>query len=76
MRTLILIALDTVVRMLLGVVKGVGYELFDDGFEGWSEIGDDLVGLPVSVERFTNNARGASRLRRGDTNTSMIWSCS
>jgi hypothetical protein len=45
------IAFDSVVGVLLGVVKRVGDEFFDDGFERLGEIGDDLVGLAVSVER-------------------------
>jgi len=47
------IALDAIVGVLLGVVKRLGDEFFDDSLEGLSEIGDDFVRFTVSVERST-----------------------
>jgi hypothetical protein len=41
------VAFDSIVGVLLGVVERVGCHFLDDRFEGLSEIGHDLLGRAV-----------------------------
>jgi hypothetical protein len=47
---------------LLGVVKRVWDEFFDHGLEGLGQIGHDLGGLGVSVERSAEECSGCSEV--------------
>ena len=60
-----MIALDTIVFELLGVVKGVRNQLLDDGLECSGEIGDDLVGFPVNQECSTEERSGCFEVASG-----------
>ena len=57
-----MIAFDAVVGVLLGVVKRVRDELFDDGLECLGEIGDDFVWFAVGVERWVEECSGGSKI--------------
>jgi hypothetical protein len=58
------VTFDPVVRVPVGVVERVGQDVLDDVLEGRSEVGHNLRGLAVSLERLGEEAacRGDCRV--------------
>ena len=57
-----MVTFDTVVGVLLGVVKRVREKSFNHGLECLGEISDDLVRFAVGVERTTEERLGRSNV--------------
>ena len=68
-----MVCLDSIVRVLLGVVERARQELIDDGDERPGPVGHDLGRLAMVAERRREEPARSLESRRGDTKRSMIW---
>jgi hypothetical protein len=60
-----MIAFDTTIRVLLGVVERVWDEFFDHGLQRLGKISDHLLWFTVSVERRSEEHASASKIASG-----------
>lgn len=62
-----MITLDPVVLMLLGVMKRIRKQVFNDGLQRLGHIGDRFVGFPVSGQRAGEELASGRDVTLGDT---------